>query len=235
LRQNKGLTAQCAGKTMNLPLFLTRKNKYLAGALMYAMGYTLYYLTNHYPTFEPKQLPMLWVDQNTPFLPYTVLIYISEYFYFAFVYILLSQYNNINKYLYSFFFLQLFSCTIFLAYPTIYPRELFPVPTDLPLWLQSTWAWLRKVDSPTNCFPSLHVSSVYLSAFVFRTDGQKKTFWVFFTWATLIALSTLTTKQHYVADILSGVSLAGLFYWWFHHKQEYKRVYPMTANNEVVA
>ena len=168
---------------------------------------------------------MTLIDQMAPFLPYSVLIYMSEYFYFAFVYILLDDYDNMNRYLYSFFLLQAVSCFVFVVYPTIYPRELFPVPNDLPQWLQATWVWLRKADAPTNCFPSLHVSSVYLSAFVFITDKQKKLFWFFLIWGTLIALSTLTTKQHYFADIISGFSLAAVFFWWFHYRQSYRRVF----------
>ncbi len=210
---------------MKLPLFVTRGNKYAAGTIMYGLGYSLYYLTNHFPYFEGHYLPFTWVDTHTPFLPWSVFIYISEYFYFAFVYILLRNHDNINKYLYSFFLLQLVSCGVFAAYPTVYPRENFPVSPDLPNYLLATWAWLRHVDTAGNCFPSLHVSSVYLSAFVFWTDGQKKTFWVFLTWATLIAASTLTTKQHYLVDILSGLGLAVFFYRWFHFRQDYQRVY----------
>ena len=210
---------------MTLPLFVTRGNKYVAGSLMYGLGYSLYYITNHYPVNIPQPLPLTWVDQNCPFLPYSVLIYISEYFFFAFVYILLSSYDNINRYLYSFFLLQAVSCFVFVVYPTVYPRELFPISAELPGWLQWTWGWLRMQDAPTNCFPSLHVSSVYLSAFAFLSDRQHKLFWPFFIWATAIALSTLTTKQHYLADIISGITLSIFFYWWFHRKQGYHRVY----------
>ena len=216
---------------MQLPLFINRRNKYIAGSIMYALGYTMYFLTNHYPLSLPVQLHMTAIDRTAPFLPYTVLIYVSEYIYFAFVYILLKNHKTINQYLYSFFFLQLISCFIFLVYPTIYPRENFPIPSDLPLWLQNVWYWLRKQDAATNCFPSLHVSSVYLSALVFQKDGptqngedlsSKIKYWVFMIWGTLIALSTLTTKQHYVVDIISGFSMAILCYWWFHLKQEYR-------------
>ena len=210
---------------MKLPLFVTKGNKYVVGSLMFGLSYFFYYVTNHYAYAEHNYLPMTWIDRHVPLVPYSVLIYISEYFYFAFVYILLRQHDNINKFLYSFFLLQVFSCTIFAVYPTVYPRENFPIPSDTPAWLMATWAWLRHVDTPGNCFPSLHVSSVYLSAFAFWTDGQKKMFWVFFIWSTLIAMSTLTTKQHYLADILSGLGLAILFYRWFHLKQEYQRVY----------
>jgi len=215
---------------MKLPIFVTKGNKIFVGALMYAVSYAGYYLTNHHNFLEPRLLPFTWVDSGAPFLPYTVLVYMSEYFYFAFVYILLSNSDNINKYLYSFFTLQLFSCSIFMIVPTIYPRELFPVPADAPHWLAATWAWLRHTDAATNCFPSLHVSSVFLSAFVFWTDKQKKYFWIFLAWSTLIALSTLTTKQHYVWDIVSGLGLALVFYRWFHFSQNYERVYGEELN-----
>ncbi len=210
---------------LKLPLFVTRRNKYIAGAIMYAVGYACYYFTNHNNFSEPRQLPMTWIDLTTPFIPLSVLIYISEYFYFAFVYILLRHNDNINKYLYSFFFLQCLSCAIFVVYPTIYPRENFPVPSDTPAWLNSIWVWLRQQDAATNCLPSLHVSSVYLSSFAFLSENSKKKFWIFFIWSTLIALSTLTTKQHYVADIVSGLFLAVVFYRWFHLKQAYQRIY----------
>ena len=190
---------------------------------MYAVSYLLYYLTNHFSYLPPQRLPMTWIDLHTPLMPYSVLIYISEYFYFAFVYILLNEYDNINRYLYSFFFLQVVSCLIFIIYPSIYPRELYPIPNDIPIWLQSTWIWLRNVDAPTNCFPSLHVSSVYLSALVFITDKQMKLFWLFFIWATLISASTLTTKQHYLADIISGITISICFYGWFHLRTEGSR------------
>ena len=212
------------GHEMTLPLFVTRGNKYFSGAIMYSVAYLLYYATNHFPMVSPTLLPLSWVDQNTPFLPWTVLIYISEYFYFAFVYILLKREDNINQYLYSYFFAQIIACFIFIVFPVTYPRELFPVPTDIPLWLQGIWTWLRKADAPTNCLPSLHVASVYLSAFAFITDKQMKLFWVFFIWSTFIAISTLSTKQHYLIDIVSGITLATFCYRWFHHQQTYKRL-----------
>lgn len=209
---------------MKLPLFVTHKNKYFIGAIVYAVTYLMYYVTNHFPILEPRLLPMTWIDQDTPFLPWTLPVYISEYFYFAFVYILLNHEDNINQYLYSFLATQIIACTIFIVYPVTYPRELYPVPSDIPLWLQKTWIWLRKQDAPTNCLPSLHVASVFLSAFAFITDRKMNKFWVFFAWSTAISITTLTTKQHYFVDIISGYALAVASYIWFHHQQKYFRL-----------
>lgn len=221
---------------MELPLFVNRTNKFIAGAVMYGIGYLCYYLTNHNSMLEPVTLPHTWIDSNTPFMPWSVLIYISEYFYFAFVFFALRNNDNINKYLYSFFSLQVVSCFIFLVYPTIYPRDGLPIQSIEPAWLKAIWVWLHQQDAPTNCLPSLHVSSVYLSSFAFLTDGKQgrpKLFWFFFIWGTFIALSTLTTKQHYVADIVSGLGMSVLFYWWFHHKQKYYYLSPAVSTKQV--
>jgi membrane-associated phospholipid phosphatase len=204
---------------------MTAKMKYPVGALVFLLAFFMYHYTNHYPVFTPRELPYLWVDASIPFLPWTVLIYVSEYFFFAAVYLTCRDMENINKYVYSFLATQAFSCLIFLFWPTVFPRDLFPIPTDLPPFLQTVWRWLRIQDAATNCFPSLHVSTVYLSAYIFRDEQQEK-FPFFITWGTLIALSTLPTKQHYFVDIIAGWLLSLVAYWLFHRKAKYFRVGP---------
>jgi membrane-associated phospholipid phosphatase len=160
-------------------------------------------------------------DKAIPFLPHTVWIYTSEMFLFFSVYILSKDIVNANKYLYSFLALQIVSVAIFMAWPTTYPRELYPLPLDLDPWTTHIFNNLRGIDSPANCLPSLHVSSVYLSSFVYL-DEQKKKFPFFFGWATAIALSTLTTKQHYIIDVVAGFGIALLMYLIFHRYVKYQ-------------
>ncbi len=210
---------------MRLPLFLTPKWKYPAGGLMFITAFVMYFLTNHHPIFLPRELPLLGIDRAIPFVPWTVLIYVSEYFFFVAVYLVCRDMENVNKYLYSFFATQAFSCAIFFFWPTVFPRELYPVPDGTNPLIDGIWMWLRENDAATNCFPSLHVSTVYLSAFIFR-DEQKEKFPFFITWGTLIAFSTLPTKQHYFIDIVAGFSLSLVFYWLFHRKATYFRVGP---------
>jgi len=207
---------------VKLPLFLTSHLKYPAGFVMFGIAYALYYTTNHHPIFLPRELPMTFLDEMVPFLPWTIFIYISEYLYFTAIYIICKDLENLNKYLYSFFFTQALSCLIFLVYPTTYPRDQFPVPAETPAFLQSLWTWLRSQDAPTNCLPSLHVSTVYLSAFIFR-DEQREKLPFFLGWATLIALSTLPTKQHYLVDVVAGLVLAIVMYVVFHRWMPYQR------------
>jgi membrane-associated phospholipid phosphatase len=147
-----------------------------------------------------------------PFIPQTIWIYTTEYLLFPIVYLMSRDLTNCNKYLYAFFIQQSIAVAIFWFWPTIYPRHLFPLPEDLDALSYYVFSGLRSTDSPANCCPSLHVSSVYLSSFLFLNEQQKK-FPFFFIWATLIALSTLTTKQHYIIDVVTGLLLASVTYW----------------------
>lgn len=213
---------------MTLPLFLTRRWKYPVGAAAFLLMFCMYHFTNHHPVFTPRELPMLAIDRVIPFIPWTVLIYVSEYIFFTVVYIVCKDMKNLNKYLYSFFCTQAFSCLIFFFWPTVFPRGLFPVPSDVHPVIGSVWTWLRENDAATNCFPSLHVSTVYLSTYIFR-DEQREKFPFFLIWGTLIAFSTLPTKQHYFVDILAGWLLSVFAYWLFHRKIQYR---PVTTRND---
>jgi membrane-associated phospholipid phosphatase len=48
-------------------------------------------------------------------------------------------------------------------------------------------------------------------------DERRKFFPLFLLWGTAIAISTLTTKQHYLIDIIAGLAL-GVFSWVIFHR-----------------
>lgn len=213
-----------------LPIFITRRYKYHIGATMFFGGVLLYITSNHFHLYPPMMLPMSWIDEAVPFLPYSVWIYMSEYFFFAAVYITCKDMVNLNKYFYSFLVLQVVSVFIFWVLPTTYPRDLFPLPDNLEPITHAAFTALRKTDTPANCCPSLHVSSVYLSSFLFL-DDQRKKFPFFFIWGTSIAASTLTTKQHYIIDVVFGFLMALCIYWIFHKLVSYRPLKNQTAND----
>lgn len=206
-----------------LPIFLTRKSKALVGIIGTILAAILYLGTNHYTLFPPQMLPMWRIDEWVPFIPQTIFIYLSEYPLFAAVYLLSKDEVNANKYLYSFLFLQMISVIIFIIYPTTYPRDRFPLPSDLDAVTHFFFSTLRSADTPNSCLPSLHVSSCYLSSFVFL-DEQREKFPLFFAWATAIGISTLTTKQHYLIDVIAGLGMAMLVYWICHRLIPFKDV-----------
>jgi membrane-associated phospholipid phosphatase len=203
-----------------LPVFVRKQTKllYCVGGCL--MGGTFYILSNHSHWFPAHQLRLTSVDQAIPFIPETVWIYNSDMILFPAAYLVSNSMTVLSRYLYSFLFVLLISVAIFLFWPTIYPRDLFPLPPTLDTWTAKTFNHLRNVDTPANCLPSLHVSMSYLAAFIYL-DHQREKFAFFFTWATLVALSTLTTKQHYLADVVTGFALAMTAYFIFHRLVKY--------------
>ena len=69
-------------------------------------------------------------------------------------------------------------------------------------------------DNEYNCFPSLHTSlSTILGIHWLRVDKRIGT--LIAIWVALIVLSTMFVKQHYIADVISGLILAFSVSWFF--------------------
>ncbi len=203
-----------------LPLFMNERNKAAVGVAVFAFAMGIYLLCNRFHFFPPRALPLTWVDRNAPFLPLTFWVYNSEYVFFLALYAAASNLRNLNKFVYSIIAIEVVSCLIFVLWPTAYPRELFPLPASLDPVTAWGFTLMRGIDTPASCCPSLHVSAVYLASFIFR-DEKRRLFPWFLAWATTITISTMTTKQHYFLDVLSGFALAMAFYWFFHRKARY--------------
>ncbi len=91
---------------------------------------------------------------------------------------------------------------------------------DPVTWLHKALIFFYRHDKDTNAFPSSHVFISLLCAYFLALAHPAHAFASWFA-GTLITLSTVFTKQHYVVDILGGigmgfvsivlVALAGLF------------------------
>jgi membrane-associated phospholipid phosphatase len=68
---------------------------------------------------------------------------------------------------------------------------------------------IRLVDTPANCFPSLHVALSFIVAWGLIEDGRP---WAPLTalWAAAIAVSTMLVKQHCALDVAGGLLVAAL-------------------------
>lgn len=69
-------------------------------------------------------------------------------------------------------------------------------------------SFVYRNDNPYNAFPSLHTALSAICAQCFYR--RPKTAWVMIGWAGLIIISTVLIKQHYLADLMAGLLLAGL-------------------------
>jgi membrane-associated phospholipid phosphatase len=204
-----------------LPLFLNKQNKAWTCGLVALLATVLYLFSNHVHVFEPVTLPVTALDTAIPFVPHTVWIYISEYWAIVLLFALSRDLVNANRFAYAFAALQVVCASMFMLWPTTYPRAQFPLPPDLDAPTRSVLAFLRSIDTPANCCPSLHVASICLPALFFRRE-HRSTWPLLWAGVTAIVVSTLTTKQHYVVDVIGGVIVAVVLYWFFQRVVEYR-------------
>ena len=186
--------------------------KWLSGLLAFAAAAAIYGFTNRFIFFEPRLLPLTWIDLAIPLLPGTIWLYLSAFLFLPVTFHLTTAPKRRNILL--FLGIVGLSAIFFVLFPIRFPRELYPLlPDSAPLTL-SVFEWLRQVDAPVNCFPSLHASVVTFSLINFKASNEFHGGWRkrglimgLELWATLVIISTLTTKQHYWVDTAAGVLL----------------------------
>ena len=150
-------------------------------------------------------VPEMALDRLLPLAPVWALVYGALY---AFLIVLpvfvVHQQELIRRTVRAYLTVWIVAYVIFLLYPTVASRPETVTGTGFAVWGLRV---LYEADPPYNCFPSLHVAHSFVSALacfrVHRTLGI-----VAMSCASLVALSTLFTKQHYVADLVAGILLA---------------------------
>lgn len=152
--------------------------------------------------------PELALDRMMPVRPAWSVIYLSYLLSPFLPLLMMRQEEQIRRTFLAWLLVWVVGYAIFLAYPTVAPRTDEVGGTGFFVWfLQGIY----DADPPRNCFPSLHVATAFVAALacwrVHRGVGLAAVLW-----ASLIAVSTIFTKQHYVADVISGVLLAGVAY-----------------------
>ncbi len=206
-----------------LPVFIGHKEKNIYGLLTFLLGFSVYLYLNHFHFFPPRQLPWLWPDQVTPFVPSSLWLYLSIYLMMILAVWQIRDLLNFTKYFYSSVAHFLITAVIFLLWPTYYPRQAYPLPDETDILTKMGFQFMRLADTPANCCPSLHVSCAFLTAFLFLEEKREK-FPYFFIWASLVAFSTMTTKQHYFLDVLGGFTMAVISYIYFYRFCSYKKI-----------
>ena len=157
-----------------------------------------YVLVNHVHLRAPVLLPLSFVDRAVPFSPWAMSLYLSHFVFLPFALLLVRSESVFFRGLKAMAISTGIACVVFVAYPTTFPR------------VESSGFWfaaLNWIDTPANCFPSLHVAMAAIAAWVLREDGRP---WApaAAVWAALIIASTVLVKQHYAVDSVGGLLLA---------------------------
>lgn len=150
------------------------------------------------------------LDRAIPLLPWTLIIYFGAFLFWAVNYILAVRQgeDRARRFLCADFLAKAVCLVFFLALPTTNVRP--PVEGD-GLW-QAGMRFLYAVDTPENLFPSIHCLASWLCYIGVRRQKSVPVWYRAFSCVMAIAVffSTLTTKQHVLADVAGGFLLAEL-------------------------
>ncbi|WP_419195424.1 phosphatase PAP2 family protein [Engelhardtia mirabilis] len=171
--------------------------------------------------FDPASLFVIdgrSLDSRIPYLPWTVLVYTSV-FYASFVLSVFAYPKTAAgaRQLFALYSglvaITLAACAVFLVWPAEMVLRHGAVGPRHTGSLHGLNLMLRAVDQPFNTWPCLHAAqSALIFLVVGRWSGRRSVIaalWV--AWIALV-LSTLTTKQHFLFDLLTG-SLLAVGYW----------------------
>ena len=199
-----------------MELLVKNKTKIMEGAL--TVGVAL--LWNSIVYYGARLLATSWdhldmtlpIDSLVPFMPWTIIIYWGCYLFWGINYGLsaLQEKSERNR----FFCADMLSRCVCLAFFLLLPTtNIRPEITGFTVW-DELMRLLYRVDAADNLFPSIHCLVSWLCWIGVR---RRKDIHPIYRHASLIialliCISTLTTRQHVIVDVISGVALAEFSY-----------------------
>ncbi len=152
------------------------------------------------------------LDARIPFVPWTAAIYLGCYLFWAVNYVIACRQETSRAF--RFFSADIAAKTVclvcFLVFPTTNTR---PVIAGDSFW-ENVMRLIYRLDAADNLFPSIHCLTSWFCYIAVRGNSRvprwycTASFWI----ACSVFVSTLTTKQHVLADVVAGVALAELSY-----------------------
>lgn len=152
------------------------------------------------------------IDAKIPFVPAFFIPYCIWYLMIFIIpyYLYCKDKDKFIKYTMAYILCSMIGNIVFISYPSTVARPTV-TGTDIFSLIAKFIYW---IDTPTNCFPSLHCAISML--FILYICESKNTNIItkisVCIISILIMLSTLFTKQHVVVDFISGDILALIVY-----------------------
>ena len=164
------------------------------------------------------------LDDMIPVVPYFIIIYWGCYLYWGINYVIgcRQEKDEAYNFISADFFAKIICMIIFMVFPTTNVR---PVIEGGTFW-NDAMLGLYGMDAADNLFPSIHcLTSWFCFIAVRKNNAVPKAYKVIsFIIAVLVFISTLTTKQHVIVDVVGGVALAEFSYW-FVRVSGFTRIY----------
>jgi membrane-associated phospholipid phosphatase len=180
--------------------------KLMLSCALWVMFAGIYLIPQHFPLFHVTAMPLLWIDQQIPFMPDAVYLYESLSLIMSVAPWLMTTKGELHQYSKGIILMNLVGFCFFFLCPTLVVR-----PTDTQA-ANGLYRLLIQFDNPLNAYPSLHTAFALFHAgcchVIFSTSPKRRIVQGFFwLWAIGIMISTLLTKQHVFVDALGGAIL----------------------------
>lgn len=183
-------------------------DRFLAAIFSFIFNTTLYVLARmiagnwHHYTLTSR------LDELIPLVPESLIIYFGCYLFWIANYVIVAKMEK--EWAYKFYLADVVSKIIcfvfFLGFPTTNIR---PELNGTGIWYQGM-TFLYSVDAADNLFPSIHCLVSWFCYIGIRKRKEIPKWYQQFSCvaAVLVFVSTLTTKQHVIIDIIAGVAIA---------------------------
>ena len=152
------------------------------------------------------------LDEQIPFLSWTVLIYWGCFIFWIINYYIGVKYDKGKGYRFigSHFIGEAVCFFVFVFFPTTMTRAANPGISLFDKIIGLTYTY----DAPDNLFPSIHCFVSWLCWIAVRKNRKIPAWYqkLSLLMAVLVCISTLTVKQHVIADVPAGILLAELSY-----------------------
>ena len=153
------------------------------------------------------------LDDQIPLIPWTVVIYFGCYVLWIVNYILgcRQERKTAFRFISADFLAKIICMICFVIFPTTNVR---PIISGNTIW-DVGMRLLYRMDAADNLFPSIHCLTSWFCYIAVRENDKIPLWYRRFSAfaAVLVFVSTLTTKQHVLIDVVAGVALAeGCYY-----------------------
>ena len=152
-------------------------------------------------------------EEAIPFMPWTIVPYWSIDLLYGLAFLMCRSAREVDRHGLRLLTVQLVAVGCFLLFPLRFAAGQPEVGGPGAAFFAPLFDALRSFDQPFNQAPSLHIGLLVViwAQFAWRTRGAWRC--LVHIWASLIAVSVLTTFQHHFIDVPTGVLVGALALW----------------------
>lgn len=185
---------------------LTKRIYFILIIAYFVIGYFICgYFNLHRSYYFDVSLPF---EKDIPFVPFFIIGYTSVYVCLFLLYLIIDDFAYFRKAMIFFLAVSTVHCIIFLLVPVKMIRPDLTEATGIMNTLTNYYYW---IDSPVNCFPSLHVSYPFAGTLILW-NYKRAWGYVLALFTLFIAISVVLVKQHYIMDVVGAIFVTSILF-----------------------